>query len=338
MKAKIEAFLDAPFLASGKFKVDEKIQTLATYFSFAHFSPALCYGLGLTGWTHQQQIITHAVNPPLETTPQIKNVIAVSSGKGGVGKSTTVISLAHALAQNGLRVGILDADIYGPSQPLMLGLEGQQPEKEDDESDAIPPMVAHGIQSMSIGYLMERKDSPAIWRGPMVSKALQQLFIQTQWHKLDFLLIDMPPGTGDIPLTLVQKFPLTASIICTTPQDIALLDARKAYQMFNKVNVPVLGVVENMASFECPHCHEHSDIFGSGGAEKLYQEYQLPLLGKVPLDIGLREKADSGEVHDLLAKHDKLKECYQRIATNMSLVLSKQKKDYSGKVGKVLVQ
>lgn len=338
MKAKIEAYLNTHFMMSGRFKVDQKNQTLTTYFSFSHFWPALCAELGLVNWTHHQQILSHAVNPPLKTSPNIKNVIAISSGKGGVGKSTTVISLAHTLAQNGLRVGILDADIYGPSQPLMLGLEGQQPEKEDDESDAIPPMVAHDIQSMSIGYLMERKDSPAIWRGPMVSKALQQLFIQTQWHDLDFLLIDMPPGTGDIPLTLVQKFPLTASIICTTPQDIALLDARKAYQMFTKVKVPVLGVVENMASFECPHCHEHSDIFGSGGAEKLYQEYQLPLLGKVPLDISLREKADSGEVHDLLTEHDKLKECYQRIATNMSLALSKQKKDYSAKFGSVLVQ
>jgi ATP-binding protein involved in chromosome partitioning len=228
----------------------------------------------------------------MNTLPNIKNIIAIASGKGGVGKSTTAVNLALALAQEGARTGILDADIYGPSQPLMLGVIAGCPEIKDKKM--LFPIVVHGIQSMSIGYLVDEK-SPMVWRGPMVSMALQQLLNDTQWDNLDYLVIDLPPGTGDVQLTLAQKIPVTGAVIITTPQDLALLDARRAYEMFRKVNVPVLGVIENMSIHICSQCGHQESIFGSGGGTKMAEQYAIELLGQLPLDINIREQADNGK-------------------------------------------
>lgn len=226
----------------------------------------------------------------MKPIPEIKNIIAVASGKGGVGKSTTAVNLALAFSQEGARVGILDADIYGPSQPLMLGVT-TRPDIKDKKT--LMPVLAHGIQSMSIGYLID-ENSPMAWRGPMVSMALQQLLYDTQWDNLDYLVIDLPPGTGDIQLTLAQKIPVTGAVIVTTPQDLALLDARRAYEMFRKVNVPVLGIIENMSIHTCSQCGHQESIFGAGGGAELAQGYGIDLLGQLPLDIQIREQADSG--------------------------------------------
>ena len=336
IKKQISDYLKQQLETDALFSVDKKAKKLAANFAYAALAPGLLAACDIGDWKFEQKILSHHVKPPLKAHPEIKNVIAVSSGKGGVGKSTTAISLALALSKLGARVGLLDADIYGPSQPLMLGLAGQQPEKlENDE--AIPPLMAHGIQSISIGYLLEAQDSPTIWRGPMVSRALTQLFYNTKWQGLDYLIIDMPPGTGDIPLTLMQKIPLTAAVVCTTPQDIALLDARKAYRMFEKINIPVLGVIENMASFVCPHCGEQSYIFGCGGGEKIGNEYGLSLLGKIPLTIELRELTDKGAAIELFNKDSELGNIYQLIAAKMTAKLSKQKKDYSTLFGAISV-
>lgn len=224
-------------------------------------------------------------------TTNIKNIIAIASGKGGVGKSTTAVNLALALAAEGLRVGILDADIYGPSVPLMLGLSGR-PEIKDQKK--IVPMKAHGIQAMSIGFLVNEQ-TPMVWRGPMATGALQQLLNDTLWDNLDYLIIDLPPGTGDIQLTLTQKIPLTGAVIVTTPQDLALLDARRACEMFAKVNVPVLGVVENMSTHVCTQCGHEEAIFGEQGGQRLADEYEVPLLGSLPLDWQIRQQTDSGK-------------------------------------------
>jgi ATP-binding protein involved in chromosome partitioning len=217
--------------------------------------------------------------------PSIKNIIAIASGKGGVGKSTTAVNLALAMSKEGARVGILDADIYGPSQPLMLGVT-EQPEVKDKK---ISPILKHGIQSMSIGYLVDDK-AAMVWRGPMVSAALQQLLNDTLWDNVDYLVIDLPPGTGDIQLTLAQKIPVNGAVIVTTPQDLALLDARRAYEMFRKVNVPVLGVVENMSLHTCSQCGHQESIFGEGGGKRLAEQYGLDFLGALPLDIQIREQ------------------------------------------------
>jgi ATP-binding protein involved in chromosome partitioning len=222
--------------------------------------------------------------------PNIKNIIAVASGKGGVGKSTTAVNLALAFSKEGARAGILDADIYGPSQPLMLGVT-TRPEVKDKK--AIMPVLAHGIQSMSIGYLVDTT-SPMVWRGPMVSMALQQLLNDTQWDNLDYLVIDLPPGTGDIQLTLAQKIPVTGAVIVTTPQDLALLDAKRAYEMFKKVNVPVLGIIENMSLHRCTQCGHTEPIFGTGGGQRMAEQYAIELLGQLPLDIHIREQTDQG--------------------------------------------
>ncbi len=221
----------------------------------------------------------------------VKNILAVASGKGGVGKSTTAVNLALALAKKGLRVGILDADIYGPSVPLMLGIQDQP---EVTEQKKIHPMIAHGIQSMSIGYLVNEKAAMA-WRGPMATSALQQLLNDTLWDNLDYLMIDLPPGTGDIQLTLAQKIPVTAAVIVTTPQDLALLDARRAYEMFQKVRVPVLGIIENMSLYVCSQCGHEEHIFGEGGGQQMAEEYNVSLLGSLPLDIHIREGTDNGK-------------------------------------------
>lgn len=223
--------------------------------------------------------------------PHVKHIIAIASGKGGVGKSTTAVNLALALAQEGKRTGILDADIYGPSQPIMLGVT-EKPEIKDKK--LLSPILRHGIQSMSIGYLVDEKTA-MVWRGPMVSMALQQLLHDTQWDRLDYLVIDLPPGTGDVQLTLAQKIPVTGAVIVTTPQDLALLDARRAYEMFRKVNVPVLGVIENMSVYHCSQCGHEEKIFGEGGGQHLAEQYGIELLGALPLDIKIREQTDGGQ-------------------------------------------
>ena len=223
---------------------------------------------------------------------RIKHIIAVASGKGGVGKSTTAVNLALALDREGARVGLLDADIYGPSQGMMLGVaEGRRPEVQDEKF--FLPIKAHGIQAMSMSFLIT-EDTPMVWRGPMVSNALQQLLGQTLWDDLDYLIVDMPPGTGDIQLTLSQRVPVSGAAIVTTPQDIALLDARKGVEMFRKVDIPVLGIIENMSTFLCPKCGHESHVFGSGGGERIAAQCQAPLLGQLPLHMDIREQADGG--------------------------------------------
>jgi len=238
----------------------------------------------------QSRPATHRVQKGLSPHSRIRNVIAVGSGKGGVGKSTTAVNLALALKALGARVGVLDADIYGPSVPAMLGLSGR-PESPDNKS--IEPLRAFGVEAMSIGFLIE-PDSPMIWRGPMATSALTQLFNDTLWDDLDFLLIDLPPGTGDIQLTLSQKIPVAGAVIVTTPQDIATLDARKALNMFEKVEVPVLGIVENMAVHTCSNCGHVEHLFGEGGGQRMAEQYGVPLLGSLPLNIGIREQGDVG--------------------------------------------
>lgn len=238
--------------------------------------------------------VTQAAASP-QSIPQVKNIIAVASGKGGVGKSTTAVNLALALAAEGKRVGILDADIYGPSQPHMLGIGQRRPEIVGEPGNQqMLPVIAHGIQSISMGYLVT-EETPMLWRGPMATGALLQLLTQTRWDNLDYLVIDMPPGTGDIQITLAQKVPVTGAVIVTTPQDIALLDAKKGIEMFRKVNVPVFGVVENMAIHICSNCGHQEHIFGAGGGERIAKDYQTELLGSLPLDLSIRADADSGK-------------------------------------------
>ncbi|MEZ5499304.1 MAG: iron-sulfur cluster carrier protein ApbC [Steroidobacteraceae bacterium] len=237
-------------------------------------------------------IAAHAVQRGVERVPGISNIIAVASAKGGVGKSTVAVNLAIALARDGARVGLLDADIYGPSQPLMLGLQGERPSSDDGKM--IEPLRAHGVAAMSIGFLVDN-EQPMIWRGPMVTSALQQLLNQTRWGELDYLIVDLPPGTGDLQLTLAQKVAVAGAIIVTTPQDVALADARKGYRMFEKVGVPVLGIVENMSGYTCANCGHHEDIFGSRGGAEMAQKYQLPLLGQVPIDPRIGRLLDAGQ-------------------------------------------
>ena len=248
------------------------------------------HGQQLASLSLSTRIASHAVQGTLSPHPRIRNVIAVGSGKGGVGKSTTSVNLALALAAEGARVGILDADVYGPSVPAMLGLSGR-PDSPDNKS--IEPMRAFGVEAMSIGLLVDQ-DTPMIWRGPMATSALMQLFNDTLWGDLDYLLIDLPPGTGDIQLTLAQKIPVAGAVIVTTPQDIATLDAKKALKMFEKVEVPVLGIVENMAVHTCSNCGHVEHLFGQGGGERMAAQYGVPLLGSLPLQIGIREQGDSG--------------------------------------------
>ena len=236
------------------------------------------------------RLSTHAVQGELKPLANVRNIVAVGSGKGGVGKSTTAVNLALALAAEGLAVGVLDADVYGPSVPMMLGLSGR-PDSPDGKT--IEPMRAHGIEAMSIGLLVDQ-DTPMIWRGPMATSALTQLFNDTRWGDLDYLLVDLPPGTGDIQLTLAQKIPVAGAVIVTTPQEIATLDARKALKMFEKVNVPVLGIVENMAVHVCSNCGHAEHLFGQGGGEAMAAQYGVPLLGSLPLDLRIREQGDAG--------------------------------------------
>jgi ATP-binding protein involved in chromosome partitioning len=264
------------------------------------------------------RIVVHAVQQGLTPHPHVHNVIAVGSGKGGVGKSTTAVNLALALHLDGAKVGILDADVYGPSIPTMLGLSGK-PESPDNKS--IEPMRAFGIETMSIGFLVEA-DTPMIWRGPMATSALTQLFTDTLWGDLDYLLIDLPPGTGDIQLTLAQKIPVAGAVIVTTPQDIATLDAKKALKMFQKVEVPVLGIVENMALHVCSNCGHEEHLFGEGGGQRMAAQYGVPLLGSLPLDIAIREQGDAGRPVVIAAPESAVALAYRQTARAMAAQLA----------------
>ena len=279
-------------------------------------------------------IEAHAVQRGVKTMDNVKNTIAVASGKGGVGKSTTAVNLALALQAEGAKVGILDADIYGPSQPRMLGCHAK-PESPDGKS--IEPNVSFKLQSMSIGYLVN-EETPMIWRGPMVTSALEQLLGDTNWSELDYLIIDLPPGTGDIQLTLCQKIPVSGAIIVTTPQDIALLDARKGLKMFEKVEVPVLGIVENMSTHICSECGHEEHIFGAGGGRQMAEQYEVDLLGSLPLDISIREGVDNGRPTVAMQPDSPLAATYRAIARKAAAKLSLRAKDYSSKFPKIVVE
>lgn len=275
----------------------------------------------------EHKIIAHAVQKGINPLPGVKNIIAVASGKGGVGKSTTAVNLALALTAEGAQVGILDADIYGPSQPRMLGVK-QQPDSKDGKS--LEPVMSHNLQSMSIGYLIE-EETPMIWRGPMVTQALEQLLKDTRWRDLDYLIVDLPPGTGDTQLTLAQKIPVSGAVIITTPQDIALLDARKGLKMFEKVNVAVLGIIENMSIHICSQCGHEEYIFGQGGGLRMAQENEVDFLGALPLDIKIREEADSGKPSVIADPDGRIAQIYREIARRVAAKLSLQAKDYTTK-------
>jgi ATP-binding protein involved in chromosome partitioning len=280
------------------------------------------------------QIVAHAVQRGVKLLPGVKNIIAVASGKGGVGKSTTAVNLALALAAEGAQVGILDADIYGPSQPMMLGITGRP---ESIEENTIEPMEGHGLQASSIGFLIE-EDAPMVWRGPMVTSALEQLLRQTRWRDLDYLIVDMPPGTGDIQLTLSQKVPVTGSIIVTTPQDIALLDARKGLKMFEKVGVPIIGIIENMSTYVCTQCGHEEHIFGSGGGEKMCKEYGVDFLGALPLNLSIREQADAGRPTVVADPDSAITAIYKNIARQVAIRVANLAKDMSSKFPNIVVQ
>jgi len=271
-------------------------------------------------------IVAHAVQHGLKPLPGVRNLVAVASGKGGVGKSTVAVNVALALAQEGARVGILDADIYGPSQPRMLGLLGRRPETRDGKS--LEPLKAHGLEAMSIGFLVDEQQ-PMAWRGPMVTSALNQLLTQTNWGDLDYLIVDMPPGTGDIQLTLAQRVPVSGAVIVTTPQDIALADARKGLEMFQKVNVPVLGVVENMSLHVCSNCGHEEHIFGEHGGETLSSQYGVPLLGALPLDKRIREETDEGTPTVAADPSGALARAFREVALRAVGELAARAKDYS---------
>lgn len=280
------------------------------------------------------RIVAHSVQRGVNLLPNVKNVIAVASGKGGVGKSTTSVNLALALAAEGATVGLLDADIYGPSQPQMLGISGR-PDSADGKS--IEPMRAHGIQAMSIGFLVDT-DTPMVWRGPMVTGALEQLLRDTRWQDLDYLVIDLPPGTGDIQLTLAQKIPVTGAIIVTTPQDIALLDARKGLKMFEKVGIPILGIVENMSTHICSNCGHEEHIFGAGGGALMASDYNVDLLGSLPLDINIRMQADGGQPTVVASPDSAVAQSYKEIARKAVSKIAIASLDHSAKFPNIVIQ
>ena len=293
------------------------------------------HGITRADITIRTAITAHGVQRNLKPLDEVRNIIAVASGKGGVGKTTTAVNLALALAAEGARVGILDADIYGPSVPLMLGVPGARPTSEDGQS--LTPLEAHGLQVMSIGFLIEA-DQPMVWRGPMVTQALAQMLQQTRWSDLDYLIVDMPPGTGDIQLTLSQQVPVSGAVIVTTPQDIALLDARKGLQMFRKVSVPVLGIVENMSTHICSNCGHEEPIFGKGGGALMASEYGVELLGQLPLDLDIRSNTDSGRPTVVGDPDSVPAAAYRLAAIRMAARLALQGKDYSKKFPKIVVE
>jgi ATP-binding protein involved in chromosome partitioning len=284
--------------------------------------------------TMSSKVIAHAVQPGVALVPGVRNIIAVASGKGGVGKSTTAVNLALALQAEGARVGLLDADIYGPSVPTLLGVS-QRPDSADGKT--MSPVVGHGIQANSIGFMIS-EDNPAIWRGPMVTQALEQLLRSTNWDNLDYLIVDMPPGTGDIALTLSQKVPVVGAVIVTTPQDLALLDARKGLRMFEKVNVPVLGVIENMAIHVCSQCGHAEHIFGEGGGQRMAEQYKVAWLGALPLAMAIRVDADAGRPTVLSAPTSEAAKLYGEIAARMAAKVAALPKDLSDKFGVISVQ
>jgi ATP-binding protein involved in chromosome partitioning len=291
-------------------------------------------GIGKVAVTIGHKIASHVVQRGVKLIPGVKNIIAVASGKGGVGKSTTAVNLALALAAEGAQVGVLDADIYGPSQPMMLGITGR-PESQDGKT--LEPLEAYGLQAMSIGFLID-VDTPMVWRGPMVTQALEQLLKDTNWRDLDYLIVDMPPGTGDIQLTLAQKVPVTGALIVTTPQDIALIDARKGLKMFEKVGVPIVGVVENMAIHICSNCGHAEYIFGEGGGEKMCKDYNVPFLGALPLDIHIREQADSGRPTVVADPDGPVAAIYKDIARKTAVFVAQKAGDFSAKFPNIVIQ
>jgi len=282
------------------------------------------------GW----KVLSHSVQKALKPIDNVKNIIAVASGKGGVGKSTTAVNLALALSAEGARVGLLDADIYGPSQPRMLGITGK-PESKD--GNTLEPMMSFHLQTMSIGFLID-EETPMIWRGPMVTQALEQLLNDTNWSELDYLVIDLPPGTGDTQLTLAQKVPVSGAIIVTTPQDIALLDARKGLKMFEKVEVPVLGIVENMSIHICSNCGHEEPIFGAGGGQRMAEQHGVDLLGQLPLDIRIREETDGGRPTVVAEPEARISQIYREIARKTAAKLSLQAKSYAAKFPSIVIQ
>jgi ATP-binding protein involved in chromosome partitioning len=283
----------------------------------------------------KSKISAYATQPGVPPVAGVKNIIAVASGKGGVGKSTTAVNLALALQADGARVGIVDADIYGPNQPQMLGVN-TRPEGGKGKG-GLRPVMAHGLQTISMGYLVNA-NTPMVWRGPMVSQALQQLVRETEWDDLDYLIVDMPPGTGDIQLTLAQKVPVSGVVIVTTPQEIAVLDARKGLEMFRKVNINVLGVVENMSGHTCSSCGHHDAIFGEGGAERMSRECGCELFGKLPLDSRIRAQADGGKPIVIADPESEIANIYREIARRVVAKLALQPKNYSGIFPKIVVE
>ncbi len=284
-------------------------------------------GVGNVSVNISTKVVAHAAQRGVALLPNVKNIIAVASGKGGVGKSTTAVNLALALAAEGAAVGLLDADIYGPSQPMMMGIDGR-PESEDGKT--MEPMENYGVQVMSIGFLVNQ-DEAMIWRGPMATQALEQLLRQTNWKDLDYLIVDLPPGTGDIQLTLSQRVPMTGAVIVTTPQDIALLDARKAVAMFEKVGVPILGLVENMAVHVCSQCGHAEHIFGEGGGKRYAAERGIEYLGALPLDIQIREQADSGKPTVVADPEGSVAGIYKSVARQVAIKIAAKSKDFSSK-------
>ena len=279
------------------------------------------------------KVAAHAVQRGVQLLPGVKNIVAVASGKGGVGKSTTAANLALALAAEGARVGVLDADIYGPSQPMMMGIN-RRPDSLDGKN--MEPLENHGVQVMSIGFLVSQ-DEAMIWRGPMATQALDQLLRQTNWRDLDYLIVDMPPGTGDIQLSLSQRVPMTGAVIVTTPQDIALLDAKKGIKMFEKVGVPILGIVENMAVHVCTNCGHAEHIFGEGGGKKMAADYQMDYLGALPLDMQIRLQADSGTPTVVADPDGEVAQIYKQVARTVAVKIAQQAKDFSSRFPTITV-
>jgi len=291
-------------------------------------------GVGNVSVNFRLEVVSHAVQRGVQLLPGVKNIVAVASGKGGVGKSTTAANLALALAAEGASVGLLDADIYGPSQTMMMGAAGRKPESTDGKS--MEPIVQYGLQLMSIGFLVEG-DQAMIWRGPMATQALEQMLRQTHWKDLDYLIVDMPPGTGDIQLTLSQRVPVTGAVIVTTPQDIALLDARKGIKMFEKVGVPILGIVENMAVHVCTNCGHVEHIFGAEGGRKMAAEYGMPYLGALPLALAIREQADGGRPTVIAEPEGEIAALYREVARQVAVGIAQKAKDFSAKFPTITV-